>query len=53
MLADGYVVIPGVVPEDIVTVAAQAVRKRVKDLLKYWEVKPGRNFEGIMDAKVN
>jgi hypothetical protein len=53
LLTDGYVVIPGVVPEDIVVVAARAVRKRVKDLLTYWDMKPGRNFEGILDPKVN
>jgi hypothetical protein len=51
--SDGYVVISGLVPEDIVVVAARAVRKRVKDLLKYWDMKPGRNLEGIFDPKVN
>jgi hypothetical protein len=51
--ADGYVVIPALVPQDVVVVAARAVRKRVKDLLKYWDVKPGRNFEGVLDPKVN
>ena len=50
LATDGFVIIPGFISRELIAPAVEAVKERVKVALSCYNIKPGKDFKGLIDA---